>query len=101
MTKSNSIATLPKTSCTGCKMCGDLCPKHCISYTEDREGFFYPQVNEDLCVDCGVCKKKCPALCTSFNDKIENAHSAYATDERMKASGSSGGGILSYCITHP
>ena len=101
MTKNNSVVTLPKSSCTGCKMCGDVCPKHCISFTEDSEGFFYPLVNEELCVDCGVCKKRCPALNVCLNDSVENAYSAYATDGIIKASGSSGGGILSYCITHP
>lgn len=43
-------------------MCGDVCPKHCISFKEDIEGFFYPTVDESRCVDCGLCAKKCPAL---------------------------------------
>ena len=57
MVKSKSITSLPKSSCTGCKMCGDVCPKHCISFKEDIEGFFYPTVDESRCVDCGLCAK--------------------------------------------
>lgn len=44
MVKSKSITSLSKSSCTGCKMCGDVCPKHCISFKEDIEGFFIPQL---------------------------------------------------------
>lgn len=100
MTRSNSIVTLPKSSCTGCKMCGDVCPKHCISFSVDSEGFFYPLVNEDLCIDCGACKKRCPALNVCLNDKAENAYSAYATDGNVKDSGSSGGVffLLATCV---
>ncbi len=26
----------------------------------DREGFWYPRIEEALCVDCGQCKRVCP-----------------------------------------
>lgn len=46
--------------CCGCGLCADLCPKQAISMQEDREGFFYPAVDETLCVNCGLCEKCCP-----------------------------------------
>ena len=49
-------------------MCGDVCPKHCISFKEDIEGFFYPTVDESRCVDCGLCAKKCPVQAIVMKD---------------------------------
>lgn len=72
-------------------MCGDVCPKNSISFKEDTEGFFYPEVDEDTCVDCGICSQKCPTLNVSVNDKSEKAYSGYATQIENKDSGSSGG----------
>lgn len=72
-------------------MCGDVCPKHCISFKEDIEGFFYPTVDESRCVDCGLCAKKCPALNVCVNEKPDYAYSAFASDKCKKDTGSSGG----------
>lgn len=37
-----------------------ICPKHCIGFSPDCEGFFYPQVNVDACIHCNLCEKVCP-----------------------------------------
>lgn len=91
MTKNKSIQLLPKTSCTGCKMCYSVCPQNSITFTEDGEGFFYPLVNEDSCIDCGLCSQKCAALNVKQNEKVKNAISAFASDSSVKDTGSSGG----------
>ena len=39
--------------CTGCRLCEHICPKKCISFVNDREGFLVPQINKDICVNCG------------------------------------------------
>ncbi len=49
-----------KTKCCGCNACGDVCPKGCISYKADMEGFLYPEVDIDSCIDCHLCEKVCP-----------------------------------------
>lgn len=100
MVKSKSITSLSKFSCTGCKMCGDVCPKHCISFKEDIEGFFYPTVDESRCVDCGLCAKKCPALNVCVNEKPDYVYSAFASDKCKKDTGSSGGvfSLLASCL---
>ncbi|MBS6517367.1 MAG: Coenzyme F420 hydrogenase/dehydrogenase, beta subunit C-terminal domain [Clostridium sp.] len=53
-----------KEKCVGCKSCEQGCPKHCISMEENKEGFWYPVVDEKNCVECGKCLKTCPAEST-------------------------------------
>ena len=51
-----------KVDCCGCNACGDVCAHKAISFKEDIEGFWYPEVNRDLCTECGLCEKVCPIL---------------------------------------
>jgi ferredoxin len=51
-----------KSKCTGCSACVQKCPKQCISFEEDSEGFYYPQVKLSLCINCGLCENVCPVL---------------------------------------
>ena len=57
----HSIGDISRSLCTGCMMCGDICPKRAISFPISK-GNWYPKVDEDVCINCGLCKKKCPAL---------------------------------------
>lgn len=56
-----------KEKCVGCKSCEQSCPKHCISMVENKEGFWYPSVDEKNCIECKVCLKKCPVENTEFH----------------------------------
>lgn len=49
-----------KSDCCGCAACEQICPKNCISMTQDSEGFLYPTVDENACVNCGRCDSVCP-----------------------------------------
>lgn len=51
-----------KTKCCGCNACAQICPKHCITMHEDKEGFLYPMVDKSVCIDCGLCNKVCPII---------------------------------------
>lgn len=79
---SNSVYCIPDTSCTGCMMCGDVCPKKAISFIM-RDGFWFPKIDENLCINCGLCSRKCPGMheaskyqgpvsCYGAKSKIEN-----------------------------
>lgn len=49
-----------KTECCGCGACIQICPRKCIDFLEDEEGFSYPSVNLQKCVDCNLCMEVCP-----------------------------------------
>lgn len=51
-----------KHRCCGCGACQSICPKHCITLSEDEEGFLYPTINQQACIKCGLCQKVCPIL---------------------------------------
>jgi len=91
MNKSKSIACLSKDECTGCRLCGDCCTKSSISFREDKEGFFYPIVDESTCVDCGLCAKVCPALHVEQYDRGKKSYAVYANETMKREAGSSGG----------
>ena len=56
------IDIIKKEDCCGCNACGDICPKDAISYSVDKEGFWYPVVDKAKCIDCGLCSKICPCI---------------------------------------
>lgn len=51
-----------KVQCCGCNACGDVCPKGCIHYETDIEGFWYPVVDKENCINCHLCEKVCPVI---------------------------------------
>lgn len=51
-----------KVECCGCDACGDICPKDCIHFDTDIEGFWYPVVDLKKCIDCHLCEKVCPII---------------------------------------
>ena len=91
MENNTNIECLPKTSCTGCKMCADICPQKAILFAEDEETFVYPLVDSSRCTHCGLCVHACPALNTKLHNKVGEVYSAYATNSALHETGSSGG----------
>lgn len=91
MANKANISILGKSDCCGCRACGDACPTSCISFTEDLEGFIYPQVNASACISCGKCTSICPELNVNQYQKADKAIAAYAETESARQAGSSGG----------
>lgn len=89
----NMIEMYKKQDCCGCSACEQICPKQCISMTEDTEGFLYPKVNKNYCVRCGLCEGVCPIIHKQTQlDRVDQiAYLAYANNEEMRLSSSSGG----------
>lgn len=87
--------------CCGCWACYNVCPKHCISMVEDKEGFRYPKVNLDVCIDCGLCENVCPLLKPKMNDEIPINYVVQQKDKDVLRTSTSGGfftAIAKYAI---
>lgn len=51
--------------CCGCGQCVVMCPTSAIILKKNRQGFYYPNIDNDKCVNCGKCVRDC-----SFNNHI-------------------------------
>ena len=80
-----------KYECCGCGACVQRCPKHCIEFIKDKEGFLYPKVDETTCINCGLCEKVCPVINQNSIRKPSDIYAASNTNEVIKAESSSGG----------
>lgn len=80
-----------KKKCCGCGACVDVCRSGAIRMVQDKEGFWYPRVNQLKCKKCGRCKQVCP---TQNQSKIEGTNlylGIQAKAEMTRYSSSSGG----------
>ena len=85
------INIVNKQDCCGCSACVQRCPKQCISFHEDVEGFLYPKVNLVDCIECGLCEKVCPVI-HPYEKRIPlHTYAAINNDEEIRKQSSSGG----------
>lgn len=77
--------------CTGCGACAYVCPKLCITMSDNLIGVIYPKVNDDECINCGKCKKICPALHKFDFKKPIEAYAAWSSDPEERRTSASGG----------
>lgn len=80
-----------KVNCCGCNVCGDVCPKQAISFKDDNEGFWYPEVDMQKCIDCGLCEKVCPCLNEKEQHEPFKVYAAINPNEETRRNSSSGG----------
>lgn len=83
-----------KEKCNGCHACSSVCPKNSITMQVDKEGFWYPKINQKTCIDCGLCAKTCPVNNPVKVNREEKDVLAYAVknkDEIIRLKSSSGG----------
>lgn len=85
------IQITDKSRCCGCEACVQVCPKHCINFKQDHEGFFYPKADADICIQCGLCEKVCPVLHPYDEQKPQEVLAAINKDEEVRMESSSGG----------
>jgi heterodisulfide reductase subunit A len=55
-------ASIDAASCSGCRICNNLCPYHAITFHEDRK---VSEVITALCQGCGACVAACPSAAIS------------------------------------
>lgn len=80
-----------KRECCGCRACEQICPKHCISMTEDEQGFLYPHVDSSICINCHLCEKVCPVINQDEPRWPLETYSVTNPDAEICAESSSGG----------
>ncbi|HBJ1647389.1 Coenzyme F420 hydrogenase/dehydrogenase, beta subunit C-terminal domain [Clostridium botulinum] len=87
------IDNIKKSDCTGCKMCGDICPVNAISFKEDECGFWYPSVEVEKCIKCNKCVIHCPSLNSKFYKEKNQpkVYAAWSKNEKTRISSTSGG----------
>lgn len=85
------IKLLNKSYCCGCSACLQICPKHSISFNEDKEGFLYPNVDTSTCIDCGLCEKVCPVINQNDERLPLQVFAAKHPNDEIRLSSSSGG----------
>ncbi|NMA72944.1 MAG: 4Fe-4S dicluster domain-containing protein [Bacteroidales bacterium] len=80
-------------ACCGCQACVDICPKKCLKFEIDEEGFGYPKVvDETKCIQCDLCNKTCPVKKSKENPQIfREAYYGFSMDEDDILKSSSGG----------
>lgn len=85
------IQLSPYKECTGCAACAGACGKEAISFCEDTEGFFYPEIDYAKCVACHLCQKSCPVLFPITPYKPGKCYAAWSLDKDIRTNSSSGG----------
>ena len=80
-----------KKNCCGCSACVQACPKQCIDFKPDTEGFLFPEVNASVCIDCGLCERVCPILNKNCSNKPRGVYAAINENEQIRYESSSGG----------
>lgn len=82
---------IDNTKCTGCGMCGELCPVGAITF-EVNDGFRYPVVLKEKCISCGRCINNCPSLNKTSSDNMNpKVFAAYIKDIEQRVKCTSGG----------
>ncbi|MDF2870888.1 MAG: 4Fe-4S ferredoxin [Anaerocolumna sp.] len=81
-------------SCYGCKACKDICPVSAITMVPDKEGFWYPEIDEDKCIHCNLCRKVCIYRKFEKQEPVENypvVYASYHKTEDIHTESTSGG----------
>ncbi len=87
------IQLVKKEECCGCKACEQICPQNCIIMENDKEGFWYPQIDFSKCIKCNLCEIACPVNNLRINDRTRCY--VMQSKEQNRLYNSSSGGIFS------
>lgn len=83
-----------KVDCCGCRACVEICPKKCIAWDTDIEGFRYPKVDTSRCIECHLCEKVCPQIHLEQRDKnweSPKVFGGFVRDDYVRIDSTSGG----------
>ena len=80
-----------KEECCGCSACYSVCSESAIQMVSDKEGFFYPTIDETKCIGCQKCVKVCAFKNNDTANKSPKAYAARIKDSKELMNSSSGG----------
>ncbi len=80
---------ISKKLCTGCSACTAVCPQHAVSLLYGKDGFLYPDIQEDKCNHCNECLRVCPVQ--NKPPLCENMYFGFQADLEVRRSSTSGG----------
>lgn len=83
--------TINENYCAGCNACISVCPQKCISYVQNRKGFYVARIDKKICIKCGKCLKICPLINKYEKNEIRHAYIAVNRNAQDYARSSSGG----------
>ncbi len=86
--------------CTGCGACIAKCPKQCIYFNDDKNGFAYPEICEKDCVKCGICAKVCPVQNQHVMTPPTFMYKTYSQSKEIDIMKSSSGGTVSEIVRY-
>ncbi len=80
------------TSCTGCGMCSNVCPKNAITMQNGENDFIFPLIDETVCIKCNQCVQKCPANQPINREaNVIQTYAAWNKNKMVRRRSSSGG----------
>lgn len=88
-----AISDLDKAKCSGCGVCGYICPASAISFIDDSEGYRVPAIDTSKCIGCGKCITYCHLQSQDLNIPNNGILQHYAvkhSDDIRKKSRSGG-----------
>lgn len=85
------ISINKREECSGCGACEQICPLECISLIPDKEGYWYPYVDNAKCIECHLCENTCPVLNPSEERIPLKVYAAINKDGDIRAKSASGG----------
>ena len=86
-----NISYLTRKRCTGCSACRQICLKEAVSMIEDKEGFWYPVIDNSKCISCGQCLRACPVINPALRQSTDTAYAAWSLKKDIREQSTSGG----------
>ena len=80
-----------KDQCTSCTACSNICPKQCISFNKNKDGFDYPEIDKSKCIKCSLCENICPVINKKQTNSKTRAYAVKNKNEEVRLESTSGG----------
>jgi len=101
MNKKKALPTHDK--CTGCGVCGEICPTKSISFSLDDLDCKYPAINFDLCIECDACVRGCHVCVDREFNYPKTAYASWNLSKKERTTSASGGiatAMYTYALKH-